>query len=293
MEQRLARLASARKGVVTTSELLRAGVSEMEIRRRVEKGLLIRQYRGVYRVGHAAPSTQSDYLAAVKACGEGTYLCGRAAAYHQGLLPLTRDPPPAEVMCPTERNVQGVRTRRCRAIHPLEVATHEGIPVTTVPRTLLDLAATEAEDVLARACHEAGVRWRTSPSRVLAVLNRHPRAKGAAKLRRVLAGETPVTLSRLERGFLEALDEASLPRPSQINRRVGSKRVDCCWPEHGVTVELDSYRFHNSRHSWEQDRTRDREARARGDELRRYTWADVFEDRHQMLTELHALLAGS
>jgi hypothetical protein len=66
--------------------------------------------------------------------------------------------------------------------------------------------------------------------------------------------------------------------------------VDCRWPDLQLTIELDSYKFHHSRHAWEQDRRREREARARGDEFRRYTFGDVFEDRAQMLTELRALL---
>jgi hypothetical protein len=67
--------------------------------------------------------------------------------------------------------------------------------------------------------------------------------------------------------------------------------VDCRWPKHRVTVELDSFRFHNSRRAWEQDRRRERAARARGDEHRRYTWHDVFEDPAPMLAELAALLS--
>jgi hypothetical protein len=66
--------------------------------------------------------------------------------------------------------------------------------------------------------------------------------------------------------------------------------VDCRWPEHRLTVELDSYRFHNSRHAWEQDRRREREAHARGDEFRRYTWSNVLEDPRLMLRELRGLL---
>jgi very-short-patch-repair endonuclease len=67
--------------------------------------------------------------------------------------------------------------------------------------------------------------------------------------------------------------------------------VDYRWPEHRLTVELDSYRFHNSRHAWEQDRRREREARARGDVFRRYTYADVFEDPRLMLADLRSLLS--
>jgi hypothetical protein len=67
--------------------------------------------------------------------------------------------------------------------------------------------------------------------------------------------------------------------------------VDCRWPERRLTVELDSYRFHNSPHAWEQDRRRERESRARGDEHRRYTRADVSEGPDRMLAELRRLLA--
>ena len=76
----------------------------------------------------------------------------------------------------------------------------------------------------------------------------------------------------------------------QTNRPAGGRRVDCRWPEHRLTVELDSYRYHHSRHAWEQDRRREREARARGDEFRRYTYGDVFEHPAAMLAELRKLL---
>ena len=108
------------------------------------------------------------------------------------------------------------------------------------------------------------------------MLARRPRSPGAAKLRRILRGEFSVTLSALERRFLELLRERGLALP-QTNRPAGGRRVDCRWPEHALTVELDSYRYHNSRHAWEQDRRREREARARGDEFRRYTYGDVFD----------------
>ena len=77
----------------------------------------------------------------------------------------------------------------------------------------------------------------------------------------------------------------------QTNRLAGGHRVDCRWPEYRLTVELDSYRFHNSRYAWEQDRRREREARSRGDDYRRYTWNDV-ERRHEVLRELEPILTG-
>jgi hypothetical protein len=146
-----------------------------------------------------------------------------------------------------------------------------------------------SEEELARVCHEAGVRYRTRPRDVEAVLERRRNAPGARKLRRVMTGEAKVTLSRLERRFLQLLEAASLPLP-ETNRVAGRHRVDARWPDQHLTVELDSYRFHNSRYSWEQDRKREREARKREDEFRRYTWADVFEDPTEMLAELQELL---
>ncbi|MDQ3644553.1 MAG: hypothetical protein M3356_03470 [Actinomycetota bacterium] len=164
-----------------------------------------------------------------------------------------------------------------------------GIPATTVPYTLTDLAAVLGPDHLARACHEAGVRYRTTPADVEAVLGRRGPVRGAGNLRRVLHGEVPVTLSRLESAFLALLMDAGLPLP-QTNRPAGGRRVDCRWPEYSLTVELDSYRYHHSRHAWEQDRRREREARGRDDEFRRYTYGDVLERPRVMLNELRALL---
>src|SRR2546423_8895785 len=124
--------------IVTRRELLAAVVSDTEIRKRVRKGLLITQHRGVYRVGHAAPSVEASFIAAVKACGEGTALSDRAAAY---LLGLVKKPPPRpEVTAPTERRVRGPEASG-RRLSPGEVTRVKGIHVTSVPRTLVDLAA--------------------------------------------------------------------------------------------------------------------------------------------------------
>jgi very-short-patch-repair endonuclease len=221
------------------------------------------------------------------ACGEGAVLSGRAAGH---LLYLLKGSAPApEVTTLTERRIEGVKTRRTRRLDPKDMTTWRGIPVTTVPRTLVDLAASLPTDVLARACHEAGIHHGTTPAMVEAVLQRHPRSPGAPRLRTVLRGEVHVTLSRLEARFQERLRGARLVLP-ETNRPAGGRRVDCRWPAQRLTVELDSYRYHHSRHAWEQDRRREREAHARGDEFRRYTYGDVFEHPRLMLAELRALL---
>src|SRR3954447_4945702 len=262
--------------------MLRAGLTPDEIKHRVRTGALIRAHKGVYRVGHRAPSVEARYLAAVKACGSGAVLSGRAAAHLWGLV--RGAVPSPEVTAPTLRRVPGVKTRRATSI---QATTHRGIPVTTVPRTLVDLAGSLSLDDLARACHEAGVKHRTTPKHVDAILNNQP---GAAKLRTVLNGDAHVTLSKLERAFLGLLKASDLPLP-QTNRIATGRRVDCRWPDHHLTVELDSYRYHASRHAFEQDRRREREAYARGDELRRYTYGDVFETPGRTVAELDPLLS--
>ena len=287
MEQTLARIAGASYGVVTRAQLVRAGFSPEEIKQRVSRGTLLREHRGVYRVGHRARSVEACYLAAVRACGEGALLSGRAAAHLLGVL---RGAAPApEVLTPTKRRVEGVRTRRFRRIDRRDAMSWRAIPTTTVARTLVDLAAAMDVDELARACHEAGVRHGTTPAEVEAVLARRPNSQGATKLRQIMRGEVRVTLSKLEARFLARLSEAGLPLP-QTNRPAGGRRVDCRWPERRLSIELDSYTYHRSRHAWEQDRRREREAHARGDEFRRYTYGDVFEDPRLMLAELRALL---
>lgn len=285
----IGRLASRSHGIVTRRELLRAGVTASEIEHRLRTGALLREYPGVYRVGHRAPSLEAGYAAAVRACGDGALLSGRAAAHLYGLI---RGPVPGpEVTVVGKRRVRGVRARQARSLDRRDAMIHRGIPITTVARTLVDLAGQLSGYELARACHEAGVKYRVTPRHVEDVLARRPNAPGARRLRRVLTGEERVTLSKLERRFLDLLTAEGLPLPV-TNRPAGGRRVDCRWSTPPLTIELDSYTYHRSRHAWEQDRRREREAYARGDEFRRYTYGDVYEEPRLMLTELRRLLTG-
>jgi predicted transcriptional regulator of viral defense system/very-short-patch-repair endonuclease len=287
VEQILGRIASKAHGVVTMDELHAAGVSRREVGRRLQSGLLLPVYRGVYRVGHRAPSPEARYAAAVKACDDEAVLSGRAAAWAWG---LTRTAPPLpEVNCPTERRVKGVRTRRTRRLDPRERTVWKRIPITTVPRTIVDLPSLLSFDELSRAVHEADVRHGTRPEHIEAVLARYPNAPGAATLRAIASGDSPTILSQLEKHFRAVLVRHALPLP-RTNRKEGMHYVDCRWPEQRLTVELDSYRFHRSRRAWEQDRERERAARARGDEFRRLTWRDVVEEPDPTVSDLRALL---
>src|SRR4051794_40829548 len=175
VEAVIGRVASGQHGLVARAQLLDAGLTRHQLQHRLLLGALLCVPRGVYRVGHRAPSVEADYLAAVLACGAGARLSGRAAAHLLGLL-KGRAPKP-EVTAPRQRQVPGVRVRRGH-IDPIDRATHRGIPVTAVPRTLIDLAADLSLGALARACHEAGVRYRltpaTSPTRSRAGRETHP-----------------------------------------------------------------------------------------------------------------------
>ncbi len=136
VEQVIARIASRNHGVVTRVQLLTAGISSKQIEVRLRIGSLIAVFPGVYRVGHAAPSTLAHYMAAMRACGNEAALYGPAAAH---LLALTKGTAPMpNVVSPTERRIKGIRTKRVRAIE--HVITVKRIRTTNVARTLIDLA---------------------------------------------------------------------------------------------------------------------------------------------------------
>jgi len=204
-------------------------------------------------------------------------LSGLAAAWLWGLVKGWAPPP--EVSAPTERRIKGVKVRRVRRLGKGDGTVRRGIPVTTVPRTLIDLSSLLSFDELAKAAHEATVRFEIT------------RVDSAPqRLKAILEGDAPILLSRLERGFRARLRERRFELPI-TNRPAGAHYVDCRWPGRKLIVELDSYKFHKTRQAWEQDRERERDAHRRGDLLRRYTWRDVFEEPDQMLAELDGFLA--
>jgi hypothetical protein len=289
VERILARLAHGAHGVVTRRAMEAADLTAGEIKQRVASGALIRVHRGVYRVGHAAPSVEPAYLSAVLACGDAALLSGHAAAWFCGLV--RGDAPRPEVTAPSDRCVRGVLVRRSPVTCERDRWRFRGVPMTTVPRILVDLARSLPLAELAGACHEAGIKFRTTPAQVARVLQRDPKARGRANLEVVMGRRVLVTASAMERRFLCVLRADGLRLPDETNRPAGGRRVDCRWRVPPLTVELDSFTFHGSRHAWERDHRRAREAYARGDEFRRYCYADVFEDTTLMLAELRPFLA--
>ena len=141
-ERIIGRVASQAHGVATRSELIEAGLSKDEIDWRLGTGALIRIHRGVYRVGHTAPSLEASYLAAVRACGDGALLYGPAAAFLRGLLRGPAETPRAHPPPSGARRGHPPRParRRARSKHPPRDPHHH------CARTLVDLAAVFSED---------------------------------------------------------------------------------------------------------------------------------------------------
>jgi predicted transcriptional regulator of viral defense system len=165
---------------VSREQLPALGVDGKRIERWLADGRLRRVHRSVYAVGHDAPSVLGEYIAAVLACGEGAVLSHRAAAYKLALL--RGAPPPPEVTVPTtaHRGRPGVVVHRVKALHVFDASTLDGIAITTVPRTLLDLAPTTTLTQLTRLCHVAWVRHDCGPDKTEACIARNPRKPGAA-----------------------------------------------------------------------------------------------------------------
>ena len=279
----LAPIAARQYGRITVAQMLGAGVDRDRIKRWVADGRLRREHVGVYTLGHPDPSARGVYLSAALAAGNGAVVSHQAVAY---LLALVRGAPPApEVTVPIglSRRRPGIRIHRSR-LHPRDVSTLDGIPITTIPRALPDLAPRTAPHELTRMCHEAWIHHRTTPEHVEGTIARNPLKPGAAKLRRALGAD--VLLSELEHGFKALLRRHGLP-PAKTNIDVAGDKVDCHWPALGLTVELHSWRYHATRHAFESDLAR----RRRSNHLA-YSYGDVFEREAQTAAELAGLLMG-
>ncbi|MEJ7798833.1 MAG: type IV toxin-antitoxin system AbiEi family antitoxin domain-containing protein [Solirubrobacteraceae bacterium] len=277
-------IAGRQHGRVTRAQLLVAGVDAKRIERWLADGRLRRVHVGVYALGHLAPSPDANCMAAVLASGSGAVL-SHAPAEH--LLQLRHsDPPPAEVTVPTaaHRRRPAIVIHRVHELPAGDTSTLRGIPITTVARTLLDLAPRRSPTELARACHEAWVRYSVGPRQIEACIARNPTRRGAAKLRRAIGAD--VTLSILEDRFVKLLRDHGLPR-ARTNIDHHGDKVDCRWPLHNLTVELLSFRYHATRHAFERDLAR----RRRSNHLA-FSYDAVFERGPQTIAELAELISG-
>jgi very-short-patch-repair endonuclease len=281
-------LAGRHHGIVKRKQVREAGLSRSEIQRRVEAGWLVPQYQGVYAVGHTALTYHSHLIAAVYACGDDALASHRAAGKLWGIL---RGSQPIEVTGPRSREVgRGFILHRSRLIHEEDRAHIDNIPVTSLARTLVDLADVLTEKRLANAVNEAEMKDLFDLRQVERVLERLPGRKGRHKLNRVLAAYRsvqPFFRSRNERFVYALCREHGLPTP-RVNTWVHAEEVDFFWPEAGLVLEFDGGAVHRTTKAFYEDRERDRALAAKGIHVVRATDRD---DPAALAEELKTILS--
>jgi hypothetical protein len=258
-------LATRQHGVVSTRQLAALGYVRNSASKANRVGRLHRVHRGVYRVGHKKLTWEGRCMAAVLAAAPQ-----RATLGHRGVVAshfaaawlwdvIRFRPETIHVTVTTRRRP----ARRGFVVHEEalrgdEMAVREGIPVTSLARTYLDLAATERGRTVERALDRAADLHLLDLGPVREVLGRHQDHPGAAKLGAALEIYRPkrkFTRSGFERRFLEVVREAGVPEPA-MNVFVAGHELDAYWEEEGFGVELDSWATHGSRLSFEDDRRR-------------------------------------
>lgn len=287
----LAELARRQHGVVSIRQLVGLlGYSHSAVLRAASSGRLHRLYRGVYAVGHTDLSPQAECLAGVLACGPDAVLSHHSAAW---LLGIARWPHlPLSVTVPSARRARPpIRLHRARALTPKDRALHERIPVTALPRTLLDLAAALRSDRLRRLLERAEELRIFDLREVETLLARSGGHPGAGRLRRALAlyRPAPFTRSGLERRFLELVAEAGLPRPVTAFTEAGYE-LDVYWPDHRFAAELDTYETHGSHEVFESDRLRQEDLKLAGVEMTRVTGHRLDREPRQVIERVRRLL---
>lgn len=286
----LAELAGRQHGVVSATQLRELECSPSAIGRAVATGRLHRVHHGTYAVGHAALSQHGQCLAAVLACGSGALLSHRSAAWLWGLT--TRWPLPVEVTASSPRQTRPeIRVHSAEALRDEDRSTTEGVPVTAIPRTLLDFAAVDPY-FLDRALERAERLGLLDIGTVDALMSRSRGFRGVARLREALdvyriAG---FTRSGLERRFLGLIRDAGLPRPS-TNCFVAGYELDAYWSTERFAVELDTYDYHGGPTAFEADRLRQEELKLVGIEMIRITGARLDREPNAVATRISRLLS--
>jgi very-short-patch-repair endonuclease len=289
----LAALAAKQQGVVAHWQLRKLGYSSGEIKGLVHRGHLHRLYRGVYAVGHRRLSVRGRWMAAVLAGGPNAVLSHRAAVALWELRPTPSGPIDVTVGRRTRKGHPGLRIHNVRNLLPDDRTNVDGIPVTSVHRTLLDFAEVARYQQL-RLALDAAERRDLLDGRKLEQL--YARAHGRHGLKPLkaavaeLRGPAPRTQSELERRFLALIRDAGLPEP-QANVLVEGFLVDLWWPESRLVVELDGYAYHKDRRTFENDRFRDTKLQLASCMSIRVTQARLANEPHELLSDVSRGLA--
>jgi hypothetical protein len=260
----IADLAGRQHGRVARRQLVALGLSASAIDRRIRARRLLPVHTGVYAVGHHIRSRQAAWMAAVLAGGAGAVLSHRAAAAHWGIVQSGGGA--VDVTTPRAQHPRrGIRFHRS-GLPDDEVTTREGIPITTVPRTLFDMAAGHDVSQLERAINEAEIRRLWDALSLVDLLDRYPRRAGARNVRAALEKRwegAALVRSDLEDLFLAFAERWDLPRP-ETNVVIEGCEVDCVWREQRLVIEVDGWETHKTRAAFERDREKSRILQAAG-----------------------------
>lgn len=277
-------------GVVSLGQLRRLGYAEGTVKEMIKTGRLHPLARGVYGVGHEAIQRHGQCLSAVISCEEEALLSHRSAAWLWGLT--KRFAVPIEVTAGSpKRGREKIRVHSAEALIDSDRTSLEGIPVTAVPRTLLDFANVDPF-FLSPALDSAYRLGLLDLIAMDALISRSRGFRGVARLRTALeAYRTPAFLrSGVERRFLLLVDDHSLPRPS-MNFFVEGYELDAYWPAERFAVELDTYNYHGSPRAFEEDRIRQENLKLAGIELTRITGARLAREPAKVMQRLALLLS--
>jgi very-short-patch-repair endonuclease len=279
-------LATRQHGVVARWQL---NLSRSALQSRVNTGRLHRIHRGVYAVGHRKLTREGLWMAAVLAYGPGAVLSHRSAAALWGLWSGSAH---VDVTVRAARRSRKTIRVHCGDLHPEDVTIRENISVTSVARTILDLAAPlGTEDRLTRLIEAADRFERFDLGALERAIARRPGCAGVGRLRAVLSDYRPPqdTRSGLERDFLSLIRASKLPEP-RLNILVAGHLVDAAWSHAGLVVELDSRGYHTSPRAFEEDRIRDADLQRVGYRVLRVTRKRLDNEPQRVLEDVRALI---
>jgi hypothetical protein len=298
--RRVAEVATAQRGRISREQLRDLDLSDEQIGRWVFAGRLHRVHGSVYAVGHLDVPPGGHFMAAVLAGGDGAALSHASAAAHLGLRSSSASVVDVMVRRSGERARDGIRFHRPKVFGAEDVWEFDGIPCTTVARTLVDLGAVLRLHQLERAVEQAELLTMLDVKAITDVLARINRPRGVRNLRRCLGSErldASLTQSRGERAFLMLCGAAGLPRPvpqHPIEHTPGRwHRVDFAWPDLRLAIEVDGAEVHGTRAAARRDRRLDREMRDGGWRVERFMRDDVIDTPEVVVTALRRLLTTS
>jgi very-short-patch-repair endonuclease len=294
----IASLAQGQHGVLSRRQLIRLGLGKDAVQHRLASGRLHPVHAGVYSIGPAQLLSLSGlWMAAVLASGPEVLLSHQTAAALWGLRSYSGGV--IHVTVP-HKSTSTKRIRRHFSVVPEdERAVHEGIPCTSVHRTIFDLAASVDGDAIVAMVKEAEYLNHWDRLSLPDFLEHYPGKRGSRRVRAALnrLEEEPSgrTRSKLEKRFAPFLRRHHLPLP-RFNDWIllGPKRfqVDCHWPDLRQIVELDGWQGHSSRSAFQDDRARDRALHAARFSVVHLTWNQLDVEPEEVASDLRQLLLG-